>query len=60
MKLAAGLSLALPALLLAGATHAADAPVVVTSIKPVHSLVASIMQGVGTPELIVDGRIPTA
>ncbi|WP_413709676.1 zinc ABC transporter substrate-binding protein ZnuA [Rhizobium sp. Rhizsp82] len=55
MKLAAGLSLALPALLLAGATQAADAPVVVTSIKPVHSLVASIMQGVGTPELIVDG-----
>lgn len=60
MKLATGLSLALqglalPALLLAGTAHGADAPVVVTSIKPVHSLVSAIMQGVGTPELIVDG-----
>jgi len=60
MKLATGLSLtlqglALPALLLAGTARGADAPVVVTSIKPVHSLVAAIMQGVGTPELIVDG-----
>lgn len=60
MKLATGLPLALqglavPALLLAGAAHSADAPVVVTSIKPVHSLVSAIMQGVGTPELIVDG-----
>lgn len=60
MKLATGLSLALqglalPALLLAGTAHGAEAPVVVTSIKPVHSLVSAIMQGVGTPELIVDG-----
>ena len=64
MKLATGLSLALqglalpallPALLIAGTAHGADAPVVVTSIKPVHSLVSAIMQGVGTPELIVDG-----
>ncbi len=60
MKLATGLSLALqglalPALLLAGTAHSADAPVVVTSIKPVHSLVAAIMQGIGKPELIVDG-----
>eukprot|EP01035_Chromulina_nebulosa_P055697 gene55697-76334_t len=30
-------------------------PSVVVSIKPVHSLVASIMQGVGEPELIVKG-----
>jgi zinc transport system substrate-binding protein len=28
---------------------------VVASIKPIHSLVASVMQGVGTPTLIVDG-----
>jgi zinc transport system substrate-binding protein len=28
---------------------------VVTSIKPVHSLVSSVMNGVGTPYLIVDG-----
>ncbi|QPB21661.1 zinc ABC transporter substrate-binding protein [Rhizobium sp. 007] len=55
MKLAMGLSLAIPAILLAGASEAADAPAVVTSIKPIHSLVSAIMQGVGTPELIVDG-----
>ena len=28
---------------------------VVASIKPVHSLVAAVMEGVGTPELIVEG-----
>ncbi|MGV2183503.1 zinc ABC transporter substrate-binding protein [Rhizobium rhizogenes] len=39
----------------ASATMAADAPDVVVSIKPIHSLVAAIMDGVGTPELIVDG-----
>ncbi|WEX86852.1 zinc ABC transporter substrate-binding protein ZnuA [Sinorhizobium garamanticum] len=33
----------------------ADAPNVVASIKPVHSLVASIMEGVGKPSLIVEG-----
>ncbi|MBX4906028.1 MULTISPECIES: zinc ABC transporter substrate-binding protein ZnuA [Rhizobium] len=47
--------LAIPALLFAGTMRAADAPVVVTSIKPIHSLVAAIMQGVREPELIVDG-----
>ncbi|MFB9947332.1 zinc ABC transporter substrate-binding protein ZnuA [Rhizobium puerariae] len=31
------------------------APDVVVSIKPVHSLVASIMKGVGEPKLIVEG-----
>ncbi|MFN7102247.1 MAG: zinc ABC transporter substrate-binding protein ZnuA [Pseudorhizobium sp.] len=31
------------------------APDVVVSIKPIHSLVAAIMQGVGEPGLIVDG-----
>ncbi|WP_454849738.1 zinc ABC transporter substrate-binding protein ZnuA [Rhizobium binxianense] len=55
MKLAKGLSLAIPAVLFAGTLQAAEAPVVVTSIKPIHSLVSAIMQGVGTPELIVDG-----
>ncbi|MBB3590441.1 zinc transport system substrate-binding protein [Rhizobium sp. BK529] len=55
MKLATGLTLAIPALLFAGSLQAADAPVVVTSIKPVHSLVSAIMEGVGKPELIVDG-----
>ncbi|MDO9418651.1 MAG: zinc ABC transporter substrate-binding protein [Pararhizobium sp.] len=33
----------------------AEAPNVVVSIKPVHSLVAAIMQGVGEPSVIVDG-----
>ncbi len=36
---------------------------VVTSIKPVHSLVASVMEGVGTPDLVVEGaahRTPIA
>jgi zinc transport system substrate-binding protein len=33
----------------------AEAPNVVASIKPIHSLVASIMQGVGEPSLIVEG-----
>lgn len=28
---------------------------VVTSIKPIHSLVANVMKGVGTPELLLDG-----
>ena len=55
MKLTAGLSLLIPVLLATGPSRAADAPVVVTSIKPIHSLVAAIMQGVGTPELIVGG-----
>lgn len=60
MKRALGLilaipALAIPALLFAGTMRAADAPVVVTSIKPIHSLVAAIMEGVGEPELIVDG-----
>ena len=30
-------------------------PQVVASIKPVHSLVAAVMEGVGTPDLIVGG-----
>ena len=33
----------------------ADVPNVVVSIKPIHSLVAAIMQGVGEPGLIVEG-----
>ncbi|WP_319641142.1 zinc ABC transporter substrate-binding protein [Rhizobium acaciae] len=48
-------ALAIPTLLFSGTMRAADAPVVVTSIKPIHSLVSAIMQGVGEPELIVDG-----
>jgi len=29
--------------------------VVVTSIKPVHSLVSGVMAGVGTPSVIIEG-----
>jgi zinc transport system substrate-binding protein len=44
------------AILLPGAgTAAAQAPRVVASIAPVHALVAGVMQGVGTPDLIVRG-----
>lgn len=32
-----------------------SAPKVVASIKPIHSLVASVMEGVGTPDLLVEG-----
>ncbi len=52
----------LRALLLGGLIAVAPLPAlahgdteVVTSIKPVHSLVAAVMQGVGEPHLIVDG-----
>jgi len=48
-------SLLLSGLLVSTTATAADAPKVVVSIKPIHSLVAAIMQGVGTPDLIVDG-----
>ena len=49
-----------PALLLStsilfGATAANAAPDVVVSIKPIHSLVAAVMEGVGEPALIVEG-----
>lgn len=40
-------------LLTVNAAHAE--PKVVTSIKPVHSLVAAVMEGVATPDLIVTG-----
>ncbi|MDF1608511.1 zinc ABC transporter substrate-binding protein ZnuA [Hoeflea sp. YIM 152468] len=41
----------LPAL----ASQSLAEPRVVASIKPVHSLVAAVMEGVGTPDLIVGG-----
>jgi zinc transport system substrate-binding protein len=44
-------------LLLAGTSVAAlAAPKVTASIVPVHSLVASVMDGVGTPELLLQGQ----
>lgn len=42
-------------LLLAAASPAAAAPRVLATIKPIHSLVASVMRGVGTPDLLVEG-----
>jgi zinc transport system substrate-binding protein len=33
----------------------AEVPKVVTDIAPIHSLVARVMDGVGTPDLLVDG-----
>jgi len=47
---------ALAATMIMASTTLARAEVkVVASIKPVHSLVAAVMQGVGTPDLIVAG-----
>jgi zinc transport system substrate-binding protein len=47
------------ALAVVAAGHADDAvakaPDVVVTIKPVHSIVASVMDGVGTPRLLIDG-----
>lgn len=46
--------LALSAILLSSSLACADVKVA-ASIKPIHSLVALVMQGVGTPSLVVDG-----
>ncbi|WP_420726157.1 zinc ABC transporter substrate-binding protein [Hwanghaeella sp. LZ110] len=40
---------------LASVSVADTSPSVVVSIKPIHSLVAGVMQGVGTPSLLVTG-----
>ena len=49
----AGLLLAV--LALPADAGAAEAPRVIVSIKPIHSLAASVMAGVGVPELLVQG-----
>ena len=41
--------------LLAGPVLADEPPLVVASIKPIHSLVAGVMEGVGEPYLLVKG-----
>jgi len=46
------LGLFMPALL---AGPAQSGPVVLATIKPVHSLVAAVMQGAGTPDLLIQG-----
>ncbi|MBB6178823.1 zinc ABC transporter substrate-binding protein ZnuA [Pseudorhizobium flavum] len=48
-------ALLLASSMLLSASAASAAPEVVVSIKPIHSLVASIMKGVGEPKLIVEG-----
>ena len=50
-------SLGLLAVLIAAAPARAEAPDVVASIAPVHSLVASVMQGIGEPELLVPANV---
>ena len=46
------LTLSLTAALMGGAAYA-DTPLVAVDIAPVHSLVARVMDGVGTPDLII-------
>ena len=49
-------SLLLSTTVLSASVATAEADInVVASIKPVHSLVAAVMEGVGTPSLIVEG-----
>jgi len=54
-RLRSGFSLAMLLLAVAAAQPASAAPKVVASIKPLHSLVAGVMQGVGEPYLLVAG-----
>ena len=50
-------NLALFGLVLAAGAARAETPSVVASIAPVHSLVASVMKGVGEPELLVPADV---
>ncbi len=49
------LSASIAVLLFATSAQAVAAPKVVASIAPVHSLVAGVMQGIGEPQLIING-----
>jgi zinc transport system substrate-binding protein len=51
----AGWMLAGTSVALGSSPAMADAPAVVASIKPIHALVANVMQGVGAPVLLVQG-----
>jgi zinc transport system substrate-binding protein len=51
----AGFAAAVAGFAMAATAVAAEAVTVVASIKPVHSLVAGVMQGAGSPHLIVQG-----
>jgi len=48
------LYLSLALLLLTYSASAQSAPSVVVSIKPIHSIVSSLMQGVGVPQLLLE------
>jgi zinc transport system substrate-binding protein len=50
-----GLLLAAALLTLPAVARASEPPAVIASFKPVHSLAAAVMQGVGTPALLVEG-----
>jgi len=53
IRLAAGVTLAA----ILTATTALAAPRVVASIKPIHAIAASVMQGAGEPELLLDAAV---
>jgi zinc transport system substrate-binding protein len=55
MLTAARALLAAAFLFLPALARAAEPPAVIASIKPIHSLAAAVMQGVGTPGLLVQG-----
>lgn len=46
----------LPLLLLPGGPAGAEVPAVVATVKPLHSLVAGVMAGVGAPDLLLRGN----
>ena len=48
-------SIVIGGFLVSGGVAAEEALTVVASIKPIHSLVAGVMEGVGTPELLIGG-----
>ncbi|NRG17477.1 zinc ABC transporter substrate-binding protein [Rhizobiales bacterium] len=50
-----GIQCAVFGIFLAATAQAQGAPKVVASIKPVHSLVSAVMEGIGEPGLIVEG-----
>lgn len=55
----AAVAMAVSALVLSagGGQASADAPRVVVTIKPIHALVSSVMDGVGNPTLLLSGSI---
>ncbi len=44
-------------LILIGLVPASATPVILATLKPVHSLVAGVMAGAGTPELLIGGAL---